>query len=644
MRLKHFFTSLIILFAFSLSVLAQQKGKQKLNVLYVGGSANWEKEAFSNKEEQEKDAARRMASFEAMLKRFFTDVKVIHANDYTQSMSLQYDVTVFDGTPKPVTERKVIKDESGRTTKVIPAGYFTEDFDKPVVFIGELGEKLGRSIGLKHDWYCLCLDAHAHNFKKEHEIFKGPFPVKMTIETRPTPEDAFHYEYFLGYKTPETLPMWRVQTKGYITDKNFRIGMVARPWGYEDSPDAESISSGVCQKTLDAVALGRHGNFFHWGFAASPEFMTDEAQTVLANAIVYISKFDGKGVIARKYLDRRATREYLKEKIYLSSREAYDSRVKSNAAFDERMLAEKKKAEEKKLKGEKLTESEERALSYRPQPKESFEDFVKRYNKDLFDQFGMNSAAYAKFYKDNRDYFYSHDEMYKISVDEDVKSLGIPYYDKRLLDKAISMLEKGEDAEKAKRILDRYTMADFATPAEWRKWFEENKHRMFFTETGGYYFMINTYDKSVPGNDYKTKRAKQSYSKIQPGETSHENAVSVAAGVIDIDSEVKEVVVKFRVHPGYHTYAYVASGDPYIPTEVKITLPEGYIKVGDLKKPSYKYFNEKGTTIYENEFIFAQQIKGAGAGVITCSVSYQCCDSQICFPPVEDMEYKVKVD
>src|SRR5690606_14827838 len=136
-------------------------------------------------------------------------------------------------------------------------------------FIGELGETLGRSIGLKTDWYCLCLDAHALNFNEEHPIFKGPFPVKMTIVERETPEDAFHYKYYAEGEIPKTIPMWRVQTKEYKTDEGFRVGMVSRPWGFEDSPDAEYISSGVCAKTLDAVAIGRHGNFLHWGFAAS---------------------------------------------------------------------------------------------------------------------------------------------------------------------------------------------------------------------------------------------------------------------------------------------------------------------------------------------------------------------------------------
>lgn len=645
MQVRYFIVCLFALCAGLFKGKAQtQENIKKFSVLYVGGSANWEKEAFTSEAEKEKDIARRTASFEKMLKRYFTNVKAINEKDYSPALSENYDVTIIDGTPKVISKKKVTHDIQGKPHTYMQDEYLLENFDKPVLFIGQTGEKLGRSMGLKLDWYCLCLDAHALNFKKEHEIFKGPFPVKMTVETRPTPKEAFSYEYFLGKKTPETIPMWKVQTKGYITDKNFRVGMVARPWGFEDSPDAESISSGVCQKTLDAVALGRHGNYFHWGFAASPEFMTDEAQTVLANAVVYISKFNGKGVIARKYLDRRATREYLKEKKYYATRAAFNSTNKLNEAFDARMLAEKKAAEEKMAKGDSLTMREKSYLNYKPQPKPTFEAFVKQYQPDLFDQFGTNEAAYIKYYDENKDYFYSEPAVYVISIDEDAKSLGIANNDKRILDRSITMLEKGEDVEKAKRILDRYTMADFETAAEWRNWYEANKNRMFFTETGGYYFMINTYDKQVEGNDYKKKALKNSYSLIKPAETSHENAVSVATGVVDKGNNKKELVIKFKVHPGYHTYAFVSEKDPYIATSIKIELPEGYEKVGELNKPSFGYFNESGTTIYTNEVTFTQEIEGTGKGEIVCLISYQCCDSQICFPPVEDMKYKVKVD
>lgn len=332
---------------------------------------------------------------------------MIHANDYKQSMSDNYDVTVIDGRPKAIVPLLREKDEAGNYLRYLSAGYLTEDFDRPVVLIGELSEILGRRIGVKNDWYCLCLDAHSHHFRREHPIFNAPFPVEMTITDRPTPEDAYHYAYYHEGPIPDQIPMWAVQTKGYITDKDFRVGMVARPWGYEDSPDAEYISSGVCAKTLDAVAIGRHGNFFlHWGFAASPAYMTEEAKPVFANAVIYIAQFAGQGIIARKYNDRIATREYLKELKELCTYESYEGRLKLEEDFAKSMLEEKKLAAEKKEKGEELSRRETAVLSYTPAPPMSFENYVKRYQRDFFDLFGTNTKAYHEFYDANHDYFY----------------------------------------------------------------------------------------------------------------------------------------------------------------------------------------------------------------------------------------------
>lgn len=609
--------------------------KLPLKILYVGGATNWEKEAYANAEEKAKDIEDRKQSFEKMLSTYFASVKVIDAKDYTQASSSPYDVTIMDGTPPALSERSYERDATGRVTKVIPATYLTEDFDKPMVFIGSLGEPLGRSIGAKVDWYCLCLDAHAHSYRKEHAIFQGPFQVKLTEELRPTPNEAFHYEYFLGKPTPKQLPMWRVQTKGYATDPNFKIGLVARPWGFEDSPDAEYISSGVCQKTLDAVALGRHGNFFHWGFAASPEFLTPEAQTVLANAISYISKYKGKGIIARKYLDRRATKEYLKERKHYATKEAYTESLKAAKDFDAQMLATRKIAEEKKANNKALDPTETQSLHYTTAPIQSYADFLKRYQKDLFDKFGEDEKAYIAYYDENYDYFYSEDANYVITLDEDVKSLGIPNTDPKLLEKCIQLLESNQDVAKAKRILARYTLLNFTTPKEWRSWYEKNKNKIFFTQTGGFYFMVDTHDKNEPANNYKSRQT-QDYSAIKPAETSHNEPVRVAAGFVELGGGKKEIVVKVNIHPGYHIYAHVAGNDPYTKTDLNLVLSKGIEAVGELQKPSFKYFNENGTTIYEDEIIFKQVVAVSDKGEAVVKFGYQCCDSQICFPPIEE--------
>ena len=607
-------------------------GKSNLRILYVGGSADWELEHFDNDTiAYNKSIGERMASFRDMLKQYFDSVAVINAKDYTQELSTQYDVTVMDGTPRPIQPKVIERDEAGNITAYKPAGYLTEDFDRPMVVIGELGEVLGRRIGLKTDWYCLCLDADAHHFKQDHPVFKEPFAVKMTIVNKPTPSDAYHYTYFYDGIMPDSLPMWQVQTKGYKSDPGFRVGMVSRPWGFLDSPDAEYISSGVCAKTLDAVAIGRHGNFLHWGFAASPAYMTPEAQTVLANAIVYIAKFAGQGVIARKYNDRIATREYLKEAKYYATKEAYESNLKLNQEFDQMMLERQKVALAKKEKGETLTSAEEASLSYQTAPPMTFEAFIKRHQKKLFNIIGMDIPAYQTYYDSNRDYFYGGEGTYNLVVDEDVKSLGIPNNDVRLLAKAIEMLEQGNDTDKAGRILSRYTLCNFETPAEWRNWFDTNKDKLFFTETGGWIFLVNS--RGAVGNDYHAREVKASSDNIRTEDTDEMNPVSVAAGIENGANGLKKVVVKMKIHPGYHIYANVAKSDPFIATKVSVELPAGYKPAGDLQKPSFKAYNDNGTTIYEDEITFIQEIEGTGAASVSCTVNYQCCDAHICMPP-----------
>ena len=63
------------------------------------------------------------------------------------------------------------------------------------------------------------------------------------------------------------------------------------------------------------------------------------------------------------------------------------------------------------------------------------------------------------------------------------------------------MMEKGEDEAVTGRILaERYTLKRFSTPTQWRQWFDKNRNNMFFTEAGGFKWLVNTYE---PGeNDY----------------------------------------------------------------------------------------------------------------------------------------------
>lgn len=617
------------------SIARSQFKQSDLRILYVGGTDNTSSVLDNKAKLNAEEVKARMASFEQMLKKYFKNVDVLHAKDYQYRISENYDVTVMDGVPQAIVAEEREQHISGRMVVSKPTGYFPEDFDRPVLTIAEMGDKLGRRIGLKTDWYCLCLDANAHSLRTEHPIFHGPFPVTLTLQMKPTPSDAFHYAYFIDHPLPDSLAMWQVQTKGYMTDRNYRAGMVARPWGFEDSPDAEYISSGVCAKTLDAVALGRHANFFHWGFVSSPADLTTEAQTVLANAIVYISQFAGQKPIARKYVSGIATREYLKEKKFYATRKGWQESEQRQREFEQRLLNIKANALAKQKRGKKLTQEEEMYLDYEPNTPLTYAEFLQENQKELYPRFGEDEAAYLRYYDENRDYFYGGEGIYHLVIDEDVKSIGIPNNDLRLLETAIDMLGREEEADKARRILHRYTLCRFETPQEWRMWYESNKNRLFFTETGGWLFMVDTQEK-VAGNDYHVRTPQSTASTLpRPEATDEENPVQIATGSNRLANGNWEIVIRFNIHIGYHIYAHVSESDAFIPTTVDIELPEGYRKVGKLKRSSFKGFNDRGTTIYEKEAVFRQEIAGKDKGQVTCTIGYQCCNSQVCMPPVE---------
>lgn len=618
-------------------------GKADLKILYVGGNPDYE--SFLRKKSPEEHAASvkgRMEAFGEFLRERFDSVNVIAGSEYKPAMSEKFDVTVFDGKIPAVKPAVRETDAQGNITRYVRAQLLPEDFDCAAVTIGSVGEDVGRAIGSKNDWYCLCLDAQAHHMVEEHPIFKGPFKTELTLEKCPTPEDAYHYAYYYDGEMPDSIMMWRVQTRGYKTDDRFPIGMVSRPWGYTDSPDAEYISSGVCAKTLDAVAIGRHGNFLTWGFAASPAYMTEEAKNVFANAICYIVRFKGKGMLVRKYNDRIATREYLRELTYLATMEPYKERVGWTEKANREGAEKQAEARAKKARGEKLSDEETYYLNFKLQRPMTLEEYLKRYEKGAFELLGTDLEAYPKYYAENRDYFYGGEGMYVMTVDEDCKAWGIANNDIRLLEKAISCLEKGEEVERAKRILERYTLCTFTRAEEWRKWFDTYRDRMFFTEAGGWFFMVDG-PISIPGNDYHARekvKDQMESEQARLGETSQAEPVAVAARIVG-EAGHRSIEIRMRIHPGFHVYRQVAASDPYIPLTVETVLPEG-CTAGELAAPAPRRSGSAGTTVYENEVTLTLPVKGNGTGAVICTVNWQSCDDHVCTPP-QTREFSLQI-
>lgn len=277
----------------------------------------------------------------------------------------------------------------------------------------------------------------------DHEIFRKPFDVQLTIEQANTPPG--YAKWYDGRGLPERMGMWRVQSKLKATN----YGLVSDPYGFEDSPDCEWISGGVNSKGPRSAALARQGNWFLWGFCADPTEMTEEAQRVFVNTLVYMQRFDGRAPLFRR---EASGREWALQ--YATSLpKAYAAR-----SFSDELLAA----------GES---DKDRVMA------------ILEENIEVLRQ-----------------------EKRKFVIDEEVRSLGLSNRDPALLERCIAMLESdGDQADLARKLLDRYTTEAFESAEEWRDWFGKNRSRIYFTDTGGYVFRVHDLPEELLPARYRKK-------------------------------------------------------------------------------------------------------------------------------------------
>ncbi|MBN1346460.1 MAG: hypothetical protein JXQ73_27475 [Phycisphaerae bacterium] len=271
----------------------------------------------------------------------------------------------------------------------------------------------------------------AHVGSHKHEIFHKPFEVNPREEDWPTPGN---YRRFPGGdKLPEKIRVWRVQHSG----KSYG-GVVSRSWGYDDSPDAEALVAGYNGgKEHGAVGVGRHGNFLQWGYASPPSKMTGAGRRLFLNCIRYIRRFDGKKPLFRR---ERGDRTYAVRDAGLINR----------------------------IKDKKF--------------------FRGSFTPEQMEKYKGNPEALVKYYEDNFELIYK-DQTYLI--DEDLKALGLKSNRKvETLERVIQSLTDEKSAPAAKRVLARYVAVSLDSPEAWKKWFDENRDRIYFTDIGGYKFRV----------------------------------------------------------------------------------------------------------------------------------------------------------
>lgn len=233
------------------------------------------------------------------------------------------------------------------------------------------------------------------------------------------------------------MKVWRVQDHSKVRGK-IPNSVVARAYGFTDSPDAEVLVKGFnTGKEYGAVGVGRHGNFLQWGYSLPPSKMTEAGRKFFLNCICYIHKFDGKAPLIRRTSSHRW------------------NAIRLAAVLD-------------KIKNKSF--------------------FSGTFSPDLIKKYKRNADGLVRYYKNDFEFIYRDRTFH---IDRELKSLGMDSNRSlNTLERLISLLQDENNADAARNLLSRYTNQSFGSAEEWQSWFDSNRDRIYFSDVGGYKFLV----------------------------------------------------------------------------------------------------------------------------------------------------------
>lgn len=621
--------------------------RSDLTVLYVGPSPTTAPPMpyYKTGKDRERFAelhTERPEAFRKLLSQHFANFKIIVASEYLIEMSSEFDVTIFDAKP-PVVE--TIKQSDGWEKSI----RLPDDFSHPALMIGEVGPftlgRYGNDFLLDH--LCACLDAHAHGLRKDHPIFTSPNNVDLSYDEQPT--ERSYLARASGRHLGPTMPMWRVQTEGYRDGDGMLIGVVTPSKVLDVSPDGEFISAGKNSKGVDSVALGRQGSFFHWGFAASPNYMTDEAKLVFVNAVHYISQFEGQRAITKKQIN--TSRADLDDIYYTLSDEGFSKWQDLLDESQKKREEQRKEIEAKQADGQELTEFEQMRL--KPRPRRAYTRFdLVSLPETLKSRFGEEWDRYVTYYRENEDYLYCPDagtgRGFYLDVDPVVKQFGIRNDNIKLLEHAIEMLDNGDKPlrRKALSTLKRYTEEDFSEADAWRAWLDTYRQYLYFSEVSGFKFLINTNALPTSLKSVSTVEENQGsnfaavVSKVQVPQVSDAEPVVFRAVLRKVNTPngpTVRLIVKSKIRQGWHIYAHVPETAPYVQTKLDVSEVSNLRASGNWERSaSEPSLEDAAVLIWEDEAVIWRdysEIEKEETSSLRLKVSYQACDANRCFAP-----------
>ena len=269
----------------------------------------------------------------------------------------------------------------------------------------------------------------------DHAILNQPLDAGVVLE---------EHEWEQDYDPRGT---WLVQTGAMRTVNDY--GVVSDGHGFTDSPDCERISGGINSKGPRAVAIGRQANMLQWGFYAAPDRMTESGKKAFLNAIVYMKQFDGHKPLVKKISRGRSWLEQ-----YVESVRELDSMDES---------------------------SRERYEGY----------LLKKFPAELIAEVGLDADALEAWRAANEEYFFNPDGR-DFEIDEDLARLGVSNRKPEFLDLLLERLGADPGDGLALWLAHRYLGRNGKNAATAIAWIGANRELLFFSDTGGYRWFVDT--------------------------------------------------------------------------------------------------------------------------------------------------------
>lgn len=238
-------------------------------------------------------------------------------------------------------------------------------------------------------------------------------------------------------------------------DRNYPSGWCTYTYEHAQAPELEFICGGINAKTPRAGAIWRQGHLLHFGFEQSPAELNANGRGLLVNSICYIARFREDRPIVR-------TPSIFYSRVRLFDREVI-SRLINHPERDLQQYLDYYVSPEIRSETQKLDR-----------------DGVKEWFEDVRPFLRADSAG-------------------KLTLDETARDFGTPPNEQAFFAATIAALGgEGEKAGQARELLLRYAPygPKDGSADDWKRWWNENRAYLFFSDTGGYCWYIDPLAKS----------------------------------------------------------------------------------------------------------------------------------------------------